>query len=57
MIVLAKLTVLGRCTDLNFSRARPTVLAVGTGGGCLDFFLLQSFLFFLPLYGRQPILD
>ena len=33
----------------------PTVLAVGAGGGCLDFFFsCLSFLFFLPPSGRQP---
>ena len=35
----------------------PTVLAVGAGGGCLDFFLYLSFHFFLPLSGRWPDID
>ena len=35
-----------------------SALAVGAGGGCLDFFL-SSFisLFFLPLFGRRPDID
>ena len=28
----------------------PIVLAVGAGGGCLDIFILLSFLLFLPLW-------
>ena len=36
----------------------PTALAVGTGGGCLEFFLSRlSSLFFLPLSGRRPDID
>ena len=36
----------------------PIVLAVGAGGGCLDFFLSSmTSLFFLPLSGRRPDID
>ena len=36
----------------------PVVLAVGAGGGCLDFFLSSiTSLFFLPLSGRRPDTD
>ena len=36
----------------------PTALAVGAGGGCLDFFLSSIIsLFFLPLSGRRPDID
>ena len=37
---LGKLPVPGRPTYLDLGRARPTVLAVGAGGGCLDIFSL-----------------
>ena len=37
---------------------RPTALAVGTGEGCLAFFLSSIIsLFFLPLSGRRPDID
>ena len=36
--MLGKLSVLGRPTSLDDSRARPIALAVGAGGGCLDIF-------------------
>ena len=39
-MVLGKLPVPGLPTNLNYSRARPIVLAVGAGGGCLDIFSL-----------------
>ena len=35
-----KLSVPGRPTNLDNSRARAYALAVGTGGGCLDIFTL-----------------
>ena len=35
----------------------PTALAVGAGGGCLDIFSLDYYLFFLPLSGRRPDID
>ena len=34
----------------------PIALAVGAGGGCLDIFSF-IYLFFLPLFGRQPDID
>ena len=35
-----------------------TVLAVGAGGVCLDFFtLIFLSLLFLPLFGRRPDID
>ena len=37
-MVLGKLPVPGRPTNLGVSRARPTALAVGVGGDCLDIF-------------------
>ena len=49
-MVLGKLPVPGRPTKLDHSRARASALAVGAGGGCLD-----SFLFFLPLPGRNTV--
>ena len=49
-MVLGKLPVLGRPTYLDESRARPTVLAVGAGWGCLDIFCSHlSFLFSFSL--------
>ena len=38
-MVLGKLSVQGRPTNLNYSRA-STALTVGAGGGCLDIFSL-----------------
>ena len=36
----------------------PTALAVGAGGGCLEFFLSSIFsLLCLPLFGRRPDID
>ena len=36
----------------------PVALAVGAGGGCLEFFLSSVlFLLFLPLFGRWPDID
>ena len=48
-MVLGKLPVKGK---------GPTSLAVGAGGGCLEF-LLSSILslHFLPLFGRRPDID
>ena len=54
-MVLGKLPVTGRPTDLNYSRARASALAVGAGKCCLDFFLssvISRFTFFL---GDDPI--
>ena len=48
-MVLGKLPVPGRPTDLDQSRARPTALAVGAGGGCLDIIsLVYHFSFLSP---------
>ena len=57
--MLGKLSVPGRPTSLDDSRAVPIALAVGAGGGCLDiFFSRLSFLFFfLPFFGRRPDID
>ena len=47
-MVLGKLPVLGRPTNLDYSRARPTALAVGVGCGCLDFYSLVYHFSLLP---------
>ena len=39
-MVLGKLPMPGRPTHLDHSKARPTALSVGAGGGCLDIFSL-----------------
>ena len=39
-MVLGKLLVPGRPTNLDYSRARPSALAEGAGGGCLDIYCL-----------------
>ena len=39
-MVMGKLLVLGRPTNLGYSRARAAALAVGAGGSCLDIFTL-----------------
>ena len=56
--MLGKLPVPGRPTILSTVGQRPTALAVGAGGGCLDI-LLSSILslLFLPLFGRRPDID
>ena len=49
--VLGKLPVLGRPTNLDYSRVwqGPIILAVGAGGGCLDIFsLIYHFSFLSP---------
>ena len=40
-MVLGKLLVPEHPTNLDYSRARPTALVVGAGGGCLDIFSLN----------------
>ena len=48
-MVLGKLPVPGRPTNLDLVRQEPTVLAVGAGGGCLDIFsLIYHFSFLSP---------
>ena len=57
-MVLGKLPVPWRPTNLERVGQGPSVLAVGAGGGCLDIFtLVYHFSFFLPLYGRRPDID
>ena len=54
--MLGKLQVPGRPTDWDYSRARPIVLAVGAGGGCLDIFsLIYHFCSFSFSLGDGPI--
>ena len=49
--MLGKLSVQGRPTIWLKVGQGPIALAVGAGGGCLDFFCCLSFpLFFLPLW-------
>ena len=56
-MVLGKLPVPGRPTNLDNSRARAA-LAVGAGGVVWPFFLSSIIsLFFLPLSGRRPDID
>ena len=53
-MVLGKLPVLGRPTIWLTVGQGPTALAVGTGGGCLDIFILiYPFSLVLPLFGRR----
>ena len=57
-MVLGKLPVPGRPTNLVIVWQGPTALAVGAGGGGLDIFLSSIIsLFFLPLFGRRPDID
>ena len=54
-MVLGKLPVPGRPTNLERVGQGPSVLALGAGGGCLDIFLSSIISFFpLPL-GDGPI--
>ena len=57
-MVLGKLPVPGRPTNLIRVGQGPTVLAVGAAGVIWTFFLSSIIsLFFLPLSGRQPDID
>ena len=57
-MVLGKLPVPGRPTIWMIVWHGPIVLAVGAGGGCLEFLLSSIFsLLFLPLFGRRPDID
>ena len=59
-MVPGKFPVPGRPTYLGIRVGQgPTVLAVGTGGGCLDIFsLVYHFSFLSPsLSGRRPDID
>ena len=57
-MVLGKLPVPGRPTNLDYSEQGPTALAVGAVGVVWTF-LLSSILslLFLPLFGRRPDID
>ena len=55
-MVLGKLSVPRRPTNLDNSRARAIALAVGAGGGCLDIFkFIYLFSFLSPSFGDGPI--
>ena len=58
-MVLGKLPVPGRPTISITVGQRPTALAAGAGGGCLDSFsLVCHFSFLTPsLSGRRPDID
>ena len=57
-MVLGKLPVPGRPTILITVGQGPIALAVGAGGGGLEFFYSHlSFLLFLRLFGRRPDID
>ena len=58
-MVLGKLPVPGRLTNLDYSRARAYCACSGCGGGVVWTFFLSSIisLFFLPLSGRRPDID
>ena len=57
-MVLGKLPVPGRPTIWIIVGQGPTALAVGAGGGCLDFFSSSIIsLFLLPLSGRRLGID
>ena len=56
--MLGKLSVPGRPTSLDDSRARAYCACSRCGLGCLDIFPSSIFsLFFLPLFGRRPDID
>ena len=57
-MVLGKLSVPGRRTNLDNSRARAYCTCSRCGWGCLDIFLSSIFtLFFLPLSWRRSDID
>ena len=58
-MIWGKLPVPGIPTISTIVGKGPIALAVGAGGGCLDFFLLSSAfsLLFLPLSGRRSDKD
>ena len=57
--VLGKLSVPGRPTSLDDSRARAYCACSRCGRGLLGTFFLSSIfsLFFLPFFGRRPDID
>ena len=57
-MVLGKLPVLGRPTNLDYSRERASALTEGVGGVVWTLFLSAIIsLFFLPLPGRRSVID
>ena len=58
-MVLGKLPVPGRPTNLDWSRARAYCACSRCGWGVVWTFLLSSILsfLFLPLFGRRPDID
>ena len=57
-MVLGKLPVPGRPTNLGKSRTRAYCACSGCGWGCLDIFLSSIIsLFFLPFSGRRSDID
>ena len=58
-MVLGKLSVLGRPTTVDYSRARAYCAGSRCGWGLFGHFFLLSIisLFFLPLSGRRPDKD
>ena len=52
-MVLGKLPAPGRSTNLDYSMARASALAVGAGGGCWTFFL-SSIISFTRSLGDDP---
>ena len=58
-MVLGKLPVPGRPTNLDYSRARAYCACSGCGWGVVWTFFLSSIIsnFFLPLSGRRPDID
>ena len=56
--MLGKLSVQGVLLIWTIVGQRPIALALGAGGGCLDFFLSSTIsLLFLPLSGGRPDID
>ena len=55
-MILGKLPVPGRPANMDYSKTRVFALAVGSGGGCLDFFsLIYHFPSFSLFLGDDPI--
>ena len=57
-MLLGKLLVAGRPTNLDYTKQGPTALALGASGGCLEvFFFRHLFLTSFSLSGRRPDTD
>ena len=58
-MVLGELPVLGRPTDLDYSRAGACCACSGCGWGLFGLFFLSAIIpfFFFPLSGRRPDID